>query len=154
ARAAKAAGARVNEIAMPQPLQDAWDAHPTIQDYEAYRALAFEYDNHHDKLSAPLRKLLDAAAAIKPEAYDDARRVTSRARFALADVMADADVILTPSAPGAAPVTLASTGAAIFNRLWTLMGTPCVNVPGLTDDTGLPLGVQVVGRFGDDRGTL
>src|SRR5262249_30487708 len=116
AKAAKVAGAQVSEIAMPQALQDAWDAHPTIQDYEAYRALAFEYDNHRDKLSVPLRKLLDAAAAIKPEAYDDARRVTSRARLALADLMADADVILTPSAPSAAPVTLASSVSPIFNR--------------------------------------
>ena len=34
------------------------------------------------------------------------------------------------------------------------MGTPCVNVPGLADATGLPLGVQVIGRFGADRATL
>jgi len=29
-----------------------------------------------------------------------------------------------------------------------------VNIPGLRDDTGLPLGVQIVGRFGQDRGAL
>ena len=52
-----------------------------------------------------------------------------RAR-ALADLMADIDVILSPSAPGAAPKGLGSTGISTFNRLWTLMGTPCVNVPG------------------------
>jgi Asp-tRNA(Asn)/Glu-tRNA(Gln) amidotransferase A subunit family amidase len=34
------------------------------------------------------------------------------------------------------------------------MGTPCVNIPGLRDDTGLPLGVQVVGPFGQDRSAL
>ncbi len=34
------------------------------------------------------------------------------------------------------------------------MGTPCVNVPGLADPSGLPLGVQVIGRFGSDRATL
>ena len=34
------------------------------------------------------------------------------------------------------------------------MGTPCVNVPGLTDANGLPLGIQVIGRFGADRATL
>ena len=68
--------------------------------------------------------------------------------------MADFDVILTPSAPGAAPAGLGSTGRAIFNRLWTLMGAPCVNVPGLADASGLPLGVQIVGRFGRDRAAL
>jgi Asp-tRNA(Asn)/Glu-tRNA(Gln) amidotransferase A subunit family amidase len=63
-------------------------------------------------------------------------------------------VILSPSAPGAAPHSLNSTGSSIFNRLWTLMGTPCVNVPGLVDAGGLPLGLQVIGRFGTDRATL
>ena len=47
--------------------------------------------------------------------------------------MADVDVILSPSAPGAPPKGLTSTGNSTFNRLWTLMGTPCVNVPGLGD---------------------
>jgi Asp-tRNA(Asn)/Glu-tRNA(Gln) amidotransferase A subunit family amidase len=41
----------------------------------------------------------------------------------------------------------------MFNRLWTLMGTPCVNVPGLSEGE-LPLGVQIVGRFGRDRAAL
>ena len=34
------------------------------------------------------------------------------------------------------------------------MGTPCVSVPGLADPHGLPLGIQVIGRFGSDRATL
>ena len=38
--------------------------------------------------------------------------------------MREYDVILTPSAPGAAPHGLGSTGNPVFNRLWTLLGTP------------------------------
>ena len=95
-----------------------------------------------------------AGFAISADAYDDARRTASQARRALADLMADVDVILSPSAPGAAPKGLTSTGSSTFNRLWTLMGTPCVNVPGLADLAGLPLGMQVIGRFGSDRATL
>jgi Asp-tRNA(Asn)/Glu-tRNA(Gln) amidotransferase A subunit family amidase len=34
------------------------------------------------------------------------------------------------------------------------MGSPVVNVPGLSDAAGLPLGLQVVGRFGRDRAVL
>jgi Asp-tRNA(Asn)/Glu-tRNA(Gln) amidotransferase A subunit family amidase len=141
-------------MAMPPILEEAWRAHPTIQDYEAYRALAFEYDRHRERIAPVTRELLDAAASITAEAYDAARRTTRLARQALTDLMSDCDVLLTPSAPGAAPKSLASTGSAAFNRLWTLMGTPAVNVPGLSDPDGLPLGVQVVGRFGRDRATL
>ncbi len=153
AKAAAAAGARVSEPAWPPLLRDAFMAHPTIQDYEAYRTLAFEYDRHRDALSPILRGMLDKAAAITADDYDAARRTVKRARQALADLMADIDVLITPSAPSAAPGP-ETTGPAIFNRLWTLMGTPCVNVPGLKDPAGLPLGVQIVGRFGRDHQAL
>ncbi len=153
AKIAQAAGARVSEPAWPPLLTEAFHAHAIIQDYEAYRTLAFEYDNHRDALSPILRGTLDKAAAITPDAYDAARRTTKRARQALADFMGDIDVLLTPSAPSAAPGP-DTTGPAIFNRLWTLMGTPCVNVPGLDDARGMPLGVQIVGRFGRDRDAL
>jgi Asp-tRNA(Asn)/Glu-tRNA(Gln) amidotransferase A subunit family amidase len=154
ARAAEKSGARINDLELPPIFGDAIAAHRIIQDYEAFRALAFEYDRHRDHLGPVLRRQLDAAASISADAYDDARRTTRRARQALVDVLADGEVMLTPSAPGAAPHGLGSTGEPTFNRLWTLLGTPCVNVPGMTDAAGLPLGVQVVARFGRDRFAL
>ena len=72
----------------------------------------------------------------------------------MAEIFDGIDVLLTFSAPGAAPKGLASTGDPRFNRLWTLIGVPCVNIPAYVADGGLPVGVQVVGRFGDDAGTL
>ncbi len=156
ARAAESGGAQVREVTLPPILEDAWQIHPTVQDYEAALALAFEYDHHRDRLGPKLRELLDRGIGTTVDAYDAARRTTKQARRALAAFFADmdVDVLLLPSAPGAAPHGLASTGSPMFNRLWTLMGTPAVNVPGITDSGGLPLGVQIVGRFGRDRATL
>jgi Asp-tRNA(Asn)/Glu-tRNA(Gln) amidotransferase A subunit family amidase len=154
ARRASAAGAQVKEITLPALFDEAAQAHPTIQDYEAYRALGYEFDRQRETLGPILREQLAKAAAIDPLAYDEARRVARRARQAFGTLTADAGVLLTPSAPGAAPHGLSSTGKPTFNRLWTLLGTPCVNVPGLSDPDGLPLGVQVVGRFARDRSTL
>ncbi len=151
AQAAEAAGANVTELELPLILETATQAHGTIQDHEAYRALADEIDRHRDRLGPILREQLDKAAAITPAAYDDARRLARQARRALVDFMEGIDVLLTPSAPGAAPHGLGSTGKPTFNRLWTLLGTPCINVPGLFDSAGLPLGVQIVGRFARDR---
>jgi len=151
AHAAEAAGAKVTEVELPPIFETATQAHGTIQDHEAYRALADEIDRHRDRLGPILREQLDKAAAITPVAYDDARRLARQARRALVDFMEGTDVLLTPSAPGAAPHGLGSTGKPTFNRLWTLLGTPCVNVPGLFDSAGLPLGVQIVGRFARDR---
>jgi len=153
ARIAAAAGATATELELPPIMVDAYRAQFVIQDYETIRSLAFEYDRHRDKIDNRLREQLDAAAKISADDYDAARRTASRARQMLADAMTDYDVILTASAPGAAPEGLATTGNPMFNRLWTLMGSPCVNVPGLSDN-GLPLGVQIVGRFGRDKAAL
>jgi Asp-tRNA(Asn)/Glu-tRNA(Gln) amidotransferase A subunit family amidase len=125
-----------------------------VQDHEAYRALAYEYDRHRDRLGPILVEQLDKGAAITTDQYDEARRATRRVRQTFADLMAKTDVILTPSAPGAAPHGLGSTGKPTFNRLWTLLGPPCVNIPGLADNDGLPLGVQIVGRFARDKVAL
>jgi Asp-tRNA(Asn)/Glu-tRNA(Gln) amidotransferase A subunit family amidase len=154
ARAATKAGASVTELTLPPVLEEAWGAHATIRDYEAYRALAFERDRHGERLSPVLRACLDAAASVTADAYDAARRSTRFARRALAELMTDHDVLLMPSAPGAAPRGLESTGSPAFNHLWTLMGCPVVNVPGLSDAAGLPLGIQVIGRFARDRAAL
>jgi len=153
ARFAEAAGAKVTELKLPPILEQAYAAQYIIQDYENVHSLASEYDRHRDLIDPRLREALDNGAKISADEYDIARRTSSRGRQVLADTMADYDVILTPSAPGAAPLGLASTGNAMFNRLWTLMGAPCVNVPGMSD-SGLPLGIQIVGRFGRDRAAL
>ncbi len=153
ARIAEAAGAKVTDLRLPPIMEEAYTAQFTIQDYENIRSLAFEYERHRDEIDKRLRQKLDRATEISADEYDAARRTASRARQVLADAMTDFDVILTPSAPGAAPHGFGSTGDPMFNRLWTLMGAPCVNVPGLSEN-GLPLGMQIVGRFGRDRLTL
>jgi Asp-tRNA(Asn)/Glu-tRNA(Gln) amidotransferase A subunit family amidase len=72
----------------------------------------------------------------------------------MADALGDVDVVLTYSAPGAAPEGLTSTGDPRFNRLWTLMGVPCINIPADVAEGGLPVGVQIVARFGEDATAL
>ena len=62
------------------------------------------------------------------------------------------DVLLAPSAEGEAPEGLAATGNPLFNRMWTLLGNPCVHVPIGTGAGSMPVGVTVVGpRWADVR---
>ena len=152
--AAERAGASVRTLALPEILAEAWRIHPTVQDFEAHQAFAWEYRVKYDAMPPLLRGRLDESKGITPAAYDAACRIAERARVALASIFEDVDVLLTVSAPGAAPKGLASTGDPRFNRLWTLMGVPCVNVPAYVADGGLPVGVQVIARFGDDAGAL
>ena len=50
ARGATIAGATVKEVELPPIFEDAAAPIASCQDYEAFRALAFEYDRHRDRL--------------------------------------------------------------------------------------------------------
>lgn len=72
----------------------------------------------------------------------------------LLEALGEADVFLTPAAPGEAPAGIEATGSPAFNTLWTLCGMPAVSLPLLAGPKGLPVGVQLVGRRGDDARLL
>lgn len=92
--------------------------------------------------------------ACSPEQYDAALAVLENARQTFGEVMTDIDVLLMPSAPGEAPKGLQATGNPVFNRLGTALRVPCLSVPGLRGASGMPVGVQLIGRMGDDRRVL
>ena len=84
--------------------------------------------------------------------YQAALSLAATCRHKLDTIFATHDVLLVPSAPGEAPVGLQATGDPIFNRLWTLLHTPAINLPGLVGPQGLPVGVQAIAPVGaDDR---
>jgi Asp-tRNA(Asn)/Glu-tRNA(Gln) amidotransferase A subunit family amidase len=152
--AVERAGATVRSLKPPEIIAKAWELHPVVQEFEAHQAFAWEYNERHDAMEPNLRGRLDASKGTTPAAYDEAMCVAHKARQALAEIFGDVDVLLTFSAPGAAPKGLDSTGDAKFNRLWTLMGVPCINVPADIAEGGLPVGVQVIAPFGDDARAL
>ena len=154
AESAASAGATIVALDEPEILAAAREAHSTIQNFEAGIALGFEYAHHRDRMSEILRTTLAQGRAIAPETYDAARGVARRARHETGELFGHVDLILTPSVTGAAPRGLGSTGSPVFNKLWSLTGNPCVNVPGIANAAGMPVGVQLVARFGRDRHAL
>ena len=153
-KAVERAGASIRTLALPEIIGEAWRAHYIVQFFEAHLAMAWEYRTRYDIVPPLLRKRLDDTRDITPAAYDDACAIAYRARAALAAIFKEIDVLLTFSAPGAAPKGLDSTGDARFNQLWTLMGVPCVNIPAMIVEGGLPVGVQVIAGVGDDAKAL
>ena len=153
-RAAERAGATVRALPLAEVLADAWRIHTTIQWFEAHQALAWEYRERYAEMAPLLRSQLDESKDIPPAEYDEAQAVAAKARAALGPVFEEVDVLLTYSAPGAPPKGLGSTGDPRLNRLWTLMGTPCVNIPTYVAEGNLPVGVQVIAPFGSDGKAL
>lgn len=158
-------GARVRELAWPYETTDGRapftrlaDAQKTVQSFETARALGPEAQYRRELLSARLAALIDEGRAVSAPDYVDALQVGRQCAAAIDQLFGDADVLLTPSAPGEAPHGLGATGDPQFNRPWHFLGGPQVSVPLPHDlahgESGLPLGLQVVARPGDDERAL
>lgn len=151
----RAAGADVVERDLPPPCAGLSDAGMTILVHEARQGFAHELRTAPEQVSAGLRELLARDDPENPAASDAARRLAAECRDLVErEVFSGCDAILAPSAPGEAPLGLASTGSPVFNHLWTLLHVPCVNVPGLAGPSGMPVGVQLVGPRGGDATLL
>jgi Asp-tRNA(Asn)/Glu-tRNA(Gln) amidotransferase A subunit family amidase len=154
AHLAVAAGAAVGDAMLSPACERLAADQPVVMAYEAARSLAWEHRTHPELLSANLRALLERGLATEPLDY---RRVLAQAAVERAradEIFGGADAVLTLAATGEAPAGLGSTGDPRFARLWTLLGFPTVSLPGLTGRSGLPVGVQLVGRHDDDATLL
>ncbi|MDA3920408.1 MAG: amidase [Salinisphaera sp.] len=153
-RRALKAGATITPLTLPKAFNALLDAQRTVMIYEAVRTLAFELDNASDLISDKLKTMLVNGRDISARDYVAAQRTRRICRAQLDTVFADVDALIAPSATGEAPEKREGTGNPVFNSIWTLLGTPCVNVPGLYGGRGLPVGVQVIGPVHADAATL
>ncbi|HEX9182637.1 MAG TPA: amidase [Burkholderiales bacterium] len=145
-------GDRVIEVEMPESAQLALDWHRIIMEAEMAANFDLEWEKGRDKLSDKLRALVERGRATTALEYQKALARAPLLNAGFSDIFERCDAILTPSAPGTAPKGLSSTGDPSFCTLWTLLGTPALNLPLMRGENGLPLGVQLVGpRHGDAR---
>lgn len=150
----RAAGAVVTEIEFDADLAQIVDALQVILRVEAGHAVAAEARDHRDQLGAHMRALIDEGAAMPQARYEAALSLQAQLRARSAELMAGCDALVSVPATGAAPAGLDDTGDPTFCAPWSLLGVPAVTVPSGWTASGLPLGFQTIGAFGEDLATL
>ncbi|MPT37188.1 amidase [Achromobacter denitrificans] len=129
-------------------------AHDVIMHYEFARSLAPVVERRADAVSAALRQAVVEGLAIGAGQYREMRALQAELRHGWRRLYDGADAVLTPSTPGPAPRGLAHTGDASFNKIWSVLGWPCLHLPTAFNPAGLPLGMQLVGDWESDRALL
>lgn len=148
------AGASVRDQELPARFAALAEAHPVVMNVESARAIGWELTTQRPLVSTELRERLEPALALPVEAYDRALAIMRDCIAGFPEATEGLDVLVTPSAPGEAPEGIGWTGDPVFNALWTALRVPCVTVPAGFGSKGLPLGIQIVGRMGEDRAVL
>ena len=149
-----AAGGRIEEVALPASFAGLRDAFTAVAWYEMARSFADEFARFPEQLGDGVRAMCAEGFALDPARYEAAVALARECRERLAGAIGACDVLLAPGATGEAPRGLASIGDASMNVVWTLLHVPAITFPGGNGPAGLPLGLQVVGRIGDDKRLL
>ena len=152
ARTLRAAGARVREWHAPDSWEGLMQAQHRIMTKEATQSYAKERRRFSHLFSPTMHGVMTEGDAVTRRQYANACKSKRRALIHLDDAFSKFDILLAPSATGEAPSGLGNTGDPIFNRFWTLLGTPCIALPFNTGPFGMPLSVQLIGpRDKDDQ---
>ena len=152
--AEKALTGHAQTVALPPELQGLVARQKAVQMFETARSLRHEHQHHAHQLSASLLTLLEDGMRISGETHAQNLLAVAQQRHVAAELFVDHDVLLAPSALGEAPAGLETTGDPLFCRGWTLLGLPCIHLPFTHGRQGLPVGLQLVGRFADDHRLL
>ncbi len=148
------AGAKIIDVPVTANFERLAEFHTVIMTGDAGRALKWEYENHSDLLIRFYRENIMTGLTMDEEALEAVKIETDKARVTQGELFRTVDFILTVPASGEAPKGLSFTGDPIFNRVWTLLGWPCITIPWGRGPNNLPLGLQMVGAKREDAQLL
>ncbi len=144
------AGGTIVEVQLPDWFPRVIEAQRTMMRTEAAWVHRDIFARHKERYSERMRSMLEEGLKTTALEYIDLRELRFRWKLLVSDWLRDIDVLVTPSTPSTAPSGLASTGDPIFNLPWTYSGHPSMNLPVGIAEEGLPVGIQLVGPYGQE----
>jgi amidase len=151
---AREAGAVVEELPLAEFDAANWPAINTILSSECAAIFGDLVARYPDRTSDQLKAQVERGKAVAAVDYLAARAAQEKWRAELPKQMSGFDALLTLPAFGEAPRGLDFTGDAEYCAPWTFIGTPAVTLPAGFGPNGLPLGIQIVGRYREDLRVL
>lgn len=147
-------GDRCETIEIAPVYDEVFEWQRRVMETDLAKNFAADYARAPEQFSPQLTEMIARGRDVHAVDYNiGIDRIEQFAR-GFEGVFADFDAILTPATVGEAPVGLNATGSPSFCTLWTFTGMPAITLPLMQGEAGMPLGVQLVGRKGDDARLL
>ncbi len=145
---------RAEEITLGDAFESAWEAQQLIHSAEMATWYGSLYQKNAEHCNDDIRQMIEFGRSVAATDYINAMESRAILNCMLDEYFNQYDVIVAPAAPGAAPAGLESTGDPMFSTPWTFCGVPAITVPLLRSESGLPIGVQLIGQYMDDARLL
>ena len=147
-----ASGWHIKSAALPEPFLQAGEAVKLVTRYEGARTHESLWREHGPAVGLKLAALIEQGLTTPREEYEEALATLAAARESMEMFFDRWPFVLTPAAPGAAPLGLGSTGNPRMNAPWTGIGSPAITIPMPT--SGPPLGLQITSGRGRESALL
>jgi Asp-tRNA(Asn)/Glu-tRNA(Gln) amidotransferase A subunit family amidase len=141
------AGAEIVDLPLPAGFADVHVMHRRIMAHDAAIYHRQRYGAPRAGYGPKMAGLIVEGLAIGEREYEQAISHQEAFRAALDAMLAEVDVVVTPATPGPAPADLTTTGDPRFNSPFSHAGVPTLSVPLAVAESGLPIGLQFVGRM-------
>ena len=133
--------------------------HSVIYDVEYAQNIAPLIQSSPSAASKYTQETVERGSKISASDYDVALAERAKAQAFFTAKLGKTHFLLLPSATSQAPLFEAGTGNPACSKFTSLCGLPAITVPRLqgihlNGPDGLPLGVQIVGAFGNDAGVI
>ncbi len=150
------AGFAVKSIQMLPDFEDIYTRHNLIVAAEAARFHKTWYEEYQALYHPKTAELIERGLSVTDNQLNRAIAGREKLRKQITKTMEQnsIDLWLSPPAPGAAPKGLDSTGDPVMNLPWTHSGLPTLTLPAGKNEAGLPLGLQLTGRWYGDEAML
>ena len=154
----EAAGYDVREVPLPEIADGPQPCERASRLLQAEMARIHQdwFAAHSDRYRPRTAAAVRSGQAVTTSQETEALEFQPLLRNALAGAMdrAGVDLWVLPSSNGPAPKGLEVTGWADMTGLWSYANLPCLSLPASRSERGLPLGIQFVTRYRDDRRLL
>jgi Asp-tRNA(Asn)/Glu-tRNA(Gln) amidotransferase A subunit family amidase len=139
----------VREVRLPKRYENLTEVEDVIFTYESSRSFEWELKQRRENLEPGLIELLEKGWAISRERYLTAVDVAEECRARFTEDLGDVDLLMVPGAAMEAPKS-DYVGSNDCISMWMPLHVPDVALPVGHSSAGLPIGVQLIGRRGDD----
>ena len=139
------AGAEVDEIGLPASFDTCYAAHRVVMDAECAAFHEELFRQHPDQYGPKLRATIETGLLLPGVRYLQAQRMRAAFSRDMKQLVANGDILMTPTTPAPPPRDLTTTGDPQFQSPWTSSGLPTITLPSGLSADGLPLGIQLVG---------
>lgn len=148
------AGYELRRIRVMDDFQEIRNRHDAIMSYDASQVHKDWFDKYETIYSAKFSDLIKRGRSVSNLQSLLSARDGLRVSITQAMEENQIDIWVCPPAVGPAPKGLDSTGDPVMCLPWTQIGFPAVNIPTTKNEAGLPMGLQLVGKWDSDESLL